>query len=106
MGWCRVESGKARRRVIVALGFFACAAIAVAAGWPEAPAAAQSSSDSRARFVEGNVTTCAGVGLPADLQVGSSSDRNASDAHVAGTVKTNAGTTQPGRGQELDVATS
>jgi hypothetical protein len=105
MGWCRVESGKARKRVVVASSFFAFAAIAVGAGWPQARAAAQSSSDARARLVEGNVTTCAGVGLPTDVQVGSSTNANASDTHVQGIVKTNAGTTHPGQGQELDVAT-
>jgi hypothetical protein len=100
-----VELGKARRRVVVAASFFACAAVFASVGWPQAPAAAQSPSDSRARFVEGNVTTCAGVGFAADLQVGSSSNTSAGDAHVVGTVKTNAGAAHAGQGQELDVAT-
>jgi hypothetical protein len=99
-----VELGKARRRVVVALSFGALAAIAAGAGWPQASASAQSSSDQRARFVEGNVTTCAGVGFPSGVQVGSSSNANASDGHISGTVKTNVGTTDPGHGQELDVA--
>jgi hypothetical protein len=83
---------------------FALAAIAFVAGWPQAPASAQSSSDPRARLVEGNVTACAGVGFPSDVQTGSSSDGNASDALIAGTVTTNTGSAHAGQGQELDVA--
>jgi hypothetical protein len=101
-----VELGKARRRAVVVSSFFAFAAIAVGAGWQQVAGAAQSSSDSRASFVEGNATTCAGVGSPSDVQVGSSSNGNAGDAHIEGAVKTNAGTTRPGQGQELDVATT
>src|SRR5262249_8805794 len=83
------------------------AAIALGAGWSQASAAAQASaSDSRAGFVAGNVTTCAAVGLPVDVEVASSSNGNAGDAHIQGTVKTNAGSTRHGQGQELDVATS
>jgi hypothetical protein len=101
-----VGIGRARKRVVVALSFGAFATIAVGLGWLVSPAAAQSPSDSRARFVEGNVTTCAGIGLPSDVQVGSASSTNARDAHVEGTVKSNAGTTHSGQGQELDVATT
>jgi len=54
-------------------------------------------------MVAGNVTTCAGAGFAGDIQVGSSSNGNASDANVSGVVKTNAGTTQPGVGQEVDI---
>jgi hypothetical protein len=60
-------------------------------------------SDSRATMVSGNVTTCAGAGFAGDIQVGSSSNSNASDANISGVVKTNAGTTQPGTGQEVDI---
>jgi hypothetical protein len=60
-------------------------------------------SDSRATEVSGNVTTCAGAGFPDSIQVGSPSNGNASDANVSGVVKTNAGTTNPGQGQEVDV---
>src|SRR6478609_260054 len=60
-------------------------------------------SDSRATMVAGNVTTCAGAGLAGDIQVGSSSNGNASDANISGVVKANAGTTQPGVGQEVDI---
>jgi hypothetical protein len=100
--------GKVRRRVIVGLSFVAFAAIALSAGWSQASAAPQaqsSSSDARARLVGGNVTTCAGVGFASDVQIGSSSNGNAGDAHVAGIVKTNAGMTHQGQGQELDVVT-
>jgi len=54
-------------------------------------------------MVAGNVTTCAGAGFGDSIQVGSSSNGNASDANVSGIVKTNAGTTQPGVGQEVDI---
>ena len=60
-------------------------------------------SDSRATMVVGNVTTCSGAGFSDSIQVGSSSNGNASDANVSGVVKTNAGTTQPGVGQEVDI---
>jgi hypothetical protein len=60
-------------------------------------------SDSRATMVSGNVTTCAGAGFDGDIQVGSSSNSNASDANVQGVVKPNAGTTQPGTGEEVDI---
>ena len=71
-----------------------------AAAW-----AADSPSDPRATATDsGNVTTCSAVGLGTDTMVGSSSNTNASDAKVSGTVKTNAGSVQPGKGQELDVA--
>ena len=60
-------------------------------------------SDSRATMVAGNVTTCAGAGFAGDIQVGSSSNGDAQDANVKGVVKTNAGTTQPGIGQEVDI---
>lgn len=70
------------------------------------PAAwADSASDSRATATDsGNVTTCSAIGFGTDTMVGSSSNSNASDANVSGTVKTNAGSIQPGKGQEVDVA--
>src|SRR5262249_26297925 len=60
-------------------------------------------SDARATFVLGNATTCAAVGFASDVQMGSGSNTSASDANVSGTVATNAGTTQPGTGQEVNV---
>jgi hypothetical protein len=105
-GMVPVLLGKARRRVVVASSLFAGAVIAMGAGWMQSPASAQSSSDSRAGNASGNVTTCAGVGLSSDVQIGSASNTSAGDARVQGTVKTNAGTTDPGEGQELDVAIS
>jgi hypothetical protein len=97
--------GSARRRVVVGLLLFAFAAIVVGTGWSSASATAQSSSsDPRARFVPGNVTTCSGVGFSSDVQVGSSSDGNAADADVQGIVKSNSGSTRDGQGEELDVA--
>ena len=66
-------------------------------------AASPQPSDSRATMVAGNVTTCAGAGFAGDIQVGSSSNGNASDANISGVVKANAGTTQPGVGQEVDI---
>jgi hypothetical protein len=61
-------------------------------------------SDDRATFVEGNVTTCAGAGFPGRIEMGSTSNTSASDSNVSGTVKTNAGSVQPGKGQEVNVA--
>ena len=66
-------------------------------------ARADSPSDTRATYTTGNVTTCADIGLPNDTMVGSTSDANASDANVSGVVATNAGATQPGTGEELNV---
>jgi hypothetical protein len=69
-----------------------------------ASAGSTSASDSRATLVSGaNATTCSDVGFGSDTLVGSSSDSDASDANVSGTVSTNEGTTQPGVGEELDV---
>jgi hypothetical protein len=75
------------------------AGLTVGAGAAPSP----SPSDSRATMVAGNVTTCSGAGFSGDIQVGSSSNGNAADANVSGVVKTNAGTTQPGVGQEVDI---
>jgi hypothetical protein len=55
-------------------------------------------------MVVGNVVTCAGAGFAGSIQMGSPTNANASDANVSGTVKTNAGSIQPGQGQEVDVA--
>ena len=61
-------------------------------------------SDPRATFVNSNVVTCSGAGFPLTIQMGSPSNTNASDAFVSGTVATNAGTVQPGVGQEVNIA--
>jgi hypothetical protein len=66
---------------------------------------ADCASDPRATAtVSGNVTTCSAIGLGVDTMVGSSSNANAGDANVAGTVTANAGSVQPGSGQEVDIA--
>jgi hypothetical protein len=70
-----------------------------------AAAVADSPSDSRAVFYPGNVTTCGGVGLGSDKQIGAEGNRSAGNGSVSGTAKTNAGSVQPGTGEELDVAT-
>src|SRR6476646_866382 len=94
-----------RARVVTAAATVALATgLAAATTIGTAGAASPSPSDGRATFVAGNVTTCAAAGFPDSIQVGSSSNSNASDANVSGVVKTNAGTTQPGQGQELDVS--
>jgi hypothetical protein len=54
-------------------------------------------------YVTGSPKTCVDVGLRGDTQVGSTSDDDASDVHVAGTVTTNEGSVQPGIGQEVDI---
>jgi hypothetical protein len=71
-----------------------------------AAAIADSPSDGRAVFYPGNVTTCGGVGLGSDKQIGAEGNKSAGNANVSGTVKTNAGSVQPGTGEELDVATA
>jgi hypothetical protein len=94
-----------RARVIATMGAVALAAGLTAGLTGSATAApSPSQSDGRADMVIGNVTTCAGLNLGNDIQVGSSSDSNASDANVSGVVKTNAGTTQPGVGEEVDIS--
>jgi hypothetical protein len=61
-------------------------------------------SDRRANaFPLGSPKTCAAIGLRGDTQVGSTSDDDANDANVSGTVKTNEGPIQPGTGQEVDI---
>jgi hypothetical protein len=66
---------------------------------------ADRASDRRATAtLRGNTTTCSAIGFTADTRIGSSSNSGASDANVSGTVKTNEGSLQPGRGQEVDVA--
>jgi hypothetical protein len=99
-------SEKARRAGVVgiATALIALTSLALDVAGPITQAQAQSASDARATFVEGNATTCGEVGFGADVQDGSSSNSSASDANVAGTVKTNAGPTHTGEGQELDVA--
>jgi uncharacterized protein DUF5979 len=69
-----------------------------------ASAANASPSDPRAQFVSGNVTTCAGAGFGSDIQIGPGTNVSASDANIAGTVLPNAGTVQPGQGQEVNIA--
>jgi hypothetical protein len=60
-------------------------------------------SDPRATFHSGNATTCSDVSFGSDTQVGSDNG-NGSDNNVAGVVKANAGSINPGQGQELDVS--
>ena len=50
------------------------------------------------------MTTCSAIGLSSDTLIGSSSNSDASDPNVSGTVKTNEGSVKPGTGQEVDVA--
>jgi hypothetical protein len=66
-------------------------------------ASADSPSDERATFHDGNATTCADVELGSDTQVGADANSPASDANVSGVVVTNAGSIQPGQGEEVNV---
>ena len=50
------------------------------------------------------MTTCSAIGLSSDTLVGSTSNSDASDANVSGTVKTNEGLVKSGTGQEVDLA--
>ena len=94
-----------RARVVGSVGALALVAGLTAGLSTGAGAAADPQpSDSRATMVAGNVTTCAGAGFADSIQVGSPSNGNASDANVSGVVKTNAGATQPGVGQEVDIS--
>jgi hypothetical protein len=80
------------------------AVVPVAAGAPLASLIKSSPSDPRATMVAGNVTTCTAAGFPGSIGMGSLTNTSASDANISGTVKTNAGSTQPGQGQEVNVA--
>ena len=100
------------RRTPRARIFGAVSAVALAAGLTAgltvvgagaAPKSDPTPSDSRAKMVVGNATTCAGAGFAGSIQVGSSSNGNAQDANVKGVVKTNAGLTQTGTGQEVNI---
>jgi hypothetical protein len=108
MGLSRIA--RYRRRVII---LDVVALIALAAGWVVAalgtPALAQPDlrafqSDPRAQFFAGNVTTCGQLRFADSIQMGSDSNTSAADTLVSGTVKANAGTIQPGVGQEVNVA--
>lgn len=60
-------------------------------------------SDDRATFVPGNVSTCADAGFPNTIQFGSPRNMSVTGPLLTGTVKTNAGPIQTGKGQELNV---
>lgn len=80
--------------------------VALAAGMTVAMtgiAGADTASDGRADFSDGNVTTCEGVGFPDSTQVGADANGSASDANVSGEVSTNAGPIHTGEGEELNV---
>jgi hypothetical protein len=66
-------------------------------------ASADTASDSRATFHEGNATTCSDVELGTDTQVGADGNGSAADENVSGDVVTNAGSIQPGQGEEVNV---
>src|SRR5207248_10073786 len=84
-----------------------CSVAALAAGMTIAftgVASADSASDSRATFVNNtNATTCADIQLGDDTQVGADGNGSAADDNVSGEVTTNAGSVQPGTGEELNV---
>jgi hypothetical protein len=63
-----------------------------------------SPSDPRATFFNGNVITCLGAGFAGSIQIGSPTNGNASDPNVSGTVASNAGSIQPGQGEEVNVS--
>jgi uncharacterized repeat protein (TIGR01451 family) len=92
--WFRRVTRSAGAAALVAL-----LGVTIAAPW----AGADTQSDPRATFFSGNVTSCAGIGLPNDTQVGADNAGSASDGVVSGVVKTNAGSVQPGVGQEVDI---
>jgi hypothetical protein len=80
---------------------------ALAAGFTVAlsgVASADSASDGRATFHDGNATTCEDVGFPDSTQVGADGNGSADDDNVSGEVSENAGSIQPGTGEELNVS--
>jgi hypothetical protein len=89
--------------LLVALIGMVGAALLLLPGVTSAHINEPSPSDPRATFVAGNVETCAEAGFPSAIRV-AGEEGSASDANVSGTVKTNAGSVQPGVGTELDVA--
>jgi hypothetical protein len=100
-------------RALVGTGVVAAAtAVVLLGGAGTGPATGQvppvllsapTASDPRATFVEGNAVTCDDVGFDTATQVGADGNAAASDVNVSGTVTTNAGTVQPGQGEELNV---
>ena len=62
-----------------------------------------SASDPRAAFNSGNAVTCAQVGFAGANQLGAQGNATASDGNVTGTPAPNAGSIQPGTGEELNV---
>jgi hypothetical protein len=68
-------------------------------------ATADSPSDERATFHDGNIQVgdCEGVGFPDSDFLGVDGNSSDSDSNVSGDVATNAGSVQPGTGQELNV---
>ena len=95
----------------MALSLFLLGAVAFAFAPPSAAQTVplSSASDPRATFHSGNVISCADVGLPGDIQVGSISNLSATGTSatgapdVVGTVGTNTGSIQPGHGQEVNI---
>jgi len=84
-----------------------CSVAALAAGMTIAltggVSSADTASDSRAVFHAGNVTTCEDVGLGDDSTIGADGNGSDSDANLSGEVVENAGSIQPGTGEELNL---
>jgi hypothetical protein len=94
-----------RRRVAATMGGLVLAA-GIAATL-SGTASADSASDDRATFHEGNATTCDAVDFPNDTLLISpdspATGTTTADSNVSGTVNPNTGSIQPGTNNELDV---
>jgi hypothetical protein len=92
--------------VLIALASGQAGAALVPAQLPPSPLLRSTPSDPRAHFFPGNATTCAQVGFPGDTQLGAPQANSASDGNVSGVAGPNAGTVQPGVGQEVNITVS
>jgi hypothetical protein len=93
------RSLRARIASVVGVAALAAGVTVMAAGI----AGADTASDDRADFHDGNVTTCEAAGFPDSTQVGAEGNGSASDSNVSGVVGTNNGPIHTGEGEELNV---
>ena len=84
----RIHSGsdRARRRLVARLVTVGLVSAALVMAGFVGSASADSPSDPRAEFHEGNVTTCADVGFPNDTILFVNGANDGADANVSGTV--------------------
>jgi hypothetical protein len=88
-GLDHVKSDRAGRRLVARLVTVGLVSAALAMAGFVGSASADSPSDPRAEFHEGNATTCADVGFPNDTILFVNGANNGADANVSGTVSGN-----------------